>query len=209
MQYGEFNRNNRRKPFIDIYVHIYNFSRKEEQPMRNILKAAAVVMLVAAVAVSSFAASSPARKKYAETTGGGGGSGSAAVATVSTGAPIQNPVSQASSPIVGGDAVEGIWTESNGMWRYSYNGHQYAGEWAYASNPYAGGAYQWFYFDAASYMVTGWQWILGPDGQYYCYYFNPVSNGSKGMLQLGGVTPDGWNVNGSGQWQVSGVAQTK
>ncbi|MBQ1423046.1 MAG: hypothetical protein IIY96_01245 [Lachnospiraceae bacterium] len=181
--------------------------------MRNILKAAAVVMLVAAVAVSSFAASSPARKKTAETTGGGSGSGSgsAAVVTVATGsgAPIQNPVSQAVSPIVGGGAVEGTWTESNGVWRFNANGHQYAGEWVNAVNPYAGGVSEWFYFDAAGNMVTGWQWILGPDGQYYCYYFNPVSNGSKGMAQFGGVTPDGWDVNGFGQWQVSGVAQTK
>lgn len=44
-------------------------------------------------------------------------------------------------------------------------------------------------------MLTGWQQI---DGQWY--YFNTVSNGHLGALLKNTTTPDGYQVNGQGQW---------
>ena len=44
---------------------------------------------------------------------------------------------------------------------------------------------------------SGWQWI---DGK--CYYFNPVSDGTRGKLYKNCVTPDGYRVNGEGAWMM-------
>ena len=63
--------------------------------------------------------------------------------------------------------------------------------------------------EAMGNMLTNWQWIRNANGLRYCYYFNPVSNGSLGAAQLGGTTPDGWQVNSAAAWTVEGVAQTK
>jgi glucan-binding YG repeat protein len=53
-------------------------------------------------------------------------------------------------------------------------------------------------------MVTGWRWI---DGK--CYYFQKNSDGTKGALIKNTVTPDGYQVNESGEWIVDGVVQKK
>ena len=44
-------------------------------------------------------------------------------------------------------------------------------------------------------MLTGWQNIEGT-----WYYFNSVSDGSKGKLMTNTTTPDGYLVNEKGQW---------
>lgn len=45
--------------------------------------------------------------------------------------------------------------------------------------------------------VKGWQWIDG-----YCYYF-----AQDGKMLANTVTPDGYYVNDSGQWELNGVTQ--
>ena len=44
-------------------------------------------------------------------------------------------------------------------------------------------------------MLTGWVLI---DGKWY--YFHPFSDGRKGILYVGRLTPDGYYVDGNGVW---------
>ena len=53
----------------------------------------------------------------------------------------------------------------------------------------------WFYFDPEHGMQTGWVLI---DGK--CYYFHPTSDGRKGILYVGRLTPDGYYVDENGVW---------
>lgn len=53
----------------------------------------------------------------------------------------------------------------------------------------------WFYLNESGAMLTGWQLL---DGSWY--YFQPVSNGSRGALFTGTETPDGRQVDESGKW---------
>ncbi len=66
----------------------------------------------------------------------------------------------------------------------------------------------WWYgtnADNSAWYSDGWHWIDGNgDGYAECYYFNP-----NGYITLNGTTPEGYTVNASGQWTVSGVVQTK
>jgi len=59
---------------------------------------------------------------------------------------------------------------------------------------------RWYYLNTVSNgtkgaMLTGWQYINGK-----WYYLNPVSDGTKGALYVNTVTPDGYRVNGNGEW---------
>ena len=47
------------------------------------------------------------------------------------------------------------------------------------------------------------------DGIAECYYFNPMSDGTRGKLYKSTKTPDGYQVNEKGQWVVNNVVQTK
>ena len=62
---------------------------------------------------------------------------------------------------------------------------------------------------AAGNSLVGWQWIMGADGKYHCYYLNPFHNGSYGACLLNTITPDGYTVNANGEWTVNGVVQSK
>ena len=53
----------------------------------------------------------------------------------------------------------------------------------------------WFYVDVNTGMKTGWVQI---DGKWY--YFNPVSDGTKGIMFANRMTPDGWFVREDGSW---------
>ena len=53
-----------------------------------------------------------------------------------------------------------------------------------------------YYLDKDGIMVTGWQLI---DNVWY--YFNPSSDGSKGVLAVNEITPDGYRVDENGVWQ--------
>ena len=118
-------------------------------------------------------------------------------------------------------------------------GKDYKNQWAAVVNPYAStaagqSAFDWFRFDEASQMMTGW--VTDPDGNIYycnpisdntrgkmvtgwvwipdangvkrCYYFNPVSDGYRGRLVKNTVI-EGSTVNADGVWTVNGVVQTK
>ena len=49
-------------------------------------------------------------------------------------------------------------------------------------------------------MVTGWKWLKDENGLEKCYYFNPVSDGTKGKLMTNTTTPDGYKVDENGCW---------
>ncbi len=109
--------------------------------------------------------------------------------------------------------MTGVWSqEESGRWTFAAGEHACRGEWAFIFNPYADSSKgqvnaDWFYFDEQGYMATGWKWLTGADGLTRCYYFNEVSDGTKGSLLRSTVTPDNYQVNGSGAWMIDGMEQ--
>ena len=125
-----------------------------------------------------------------------------------------------------GSAVYGQWTfhPETGKWTFAAGSRQYKNEWAYIYNPYAAALQDqsaWFRFDADGNMVTGW--FTDTDGSTYYlwpysdntmghmvtgwmpigtgwYFFNPVSNGTKGAMYRNTTTPDGYRVGEDGAW---------
>lgn len=82
------------------------------------------------------------------------------------------------------------WVQIDGNW------------WSFDSNGYLGTGWifdsvyrNWFYMDVNTGMKTGWVQI---DGKWY--YFNPVSDGTKGIMFANRMTPDGWFVREDGSW---------
>ncbi len=76
--------------------------------------------------------------------------------------------------------VYGEWRFAEGKWSFRTAEHEYKNEWCYAYNPYADvekgqNSADWFYFDAEGYMVTG-EVTIGSAN----YYFNEVSDGTRG-----------------------------
>ena len=132
--------------------------------------------------------------------GGGGSHSSKAVATSGT------TLAASSLPEY---VVRGTWTETEQhKWMFRDDTRTYASKWAAIYNPYADKTkgqqeYDWFRFDESGYMVTGWYWIDG-----MCYYFNPVSNGTRGAMKRN-CEIDGYQLNADGIWVVNGVVQTK
>ena len=53
----------------------------------------------------------------------------------------------------------------------------------------------WFYMDLEHGMQTGWVLL---DGVWY--YFNPSSDGKRGIMYAGQRTPDGYYVDKNGVW---------
>lgn len=106
------------------------------------------------------------------------------------------------SPKNGAVNVEWVVT-SDGKWQAVLDGKVFTGGWLNAINPYAGKNQpqsSWFYFNGRGEMLTGWNWITEADGNKYCYYLNPKSDGTLGACFLNGRTPDGYYVNQKGQW---------
>lgn len=164
--------------------------------------------------------------------GGGGGGGGTSSATGITASTMMTSVATGLPDYV---VKGGIWTQNgSGQWLYA-NDHTYTDEWAAIQNPYANiasgqPAFEWFRFDKASFMMTGW--YQDTDGNYYylnpvsdgtlggmvtgwhwidgkCYYFQENSDGTKGALLKDTVTPDGYQVNELGEWMIDGVVQKK
>lgn len=82
------------------------------------------------------------------------------------------------------------WVQIDGNW------------WSFDSNGYLGTGWildqiygNWFYVDSNTGMKTGWVQINGK-----WYYFNPVSDGTKGTMFANRMTPDGWFVREDGSW---------
>ncbi len=68
--------------------------------------------------------------------------------------------------------------------------------------------YLWPQSDGSQgHMLTGWHWLPGPDGMRRRYYFNEISDGTRGRLYRDGTAPDGSRVDADGAWTVDGVVQ--
>lgn len=76
----------------------------------------------------------------------------------------------------------------------------YAGTWKSDKNGW------WYQNDDGSYPTNGWHWIADTNDPSLqkCYYFN-----ANGYMHAGPTTPDGYSVNGNGEWVIDGVVQTK
>ena len=83
-----------------------------------------------------------------------------------------------------------IWELVDGAW-YAFGADGYAKSgWTFDLN-----LSSWFYVDIDNGMKTGWNLINGE-----WYYFNPVSDGTKGRMYKDSVTPDGYVVDDGGEW---------
>lgn len=156
--------------------------------MKKIMALVLAAVMVLCCAFTAMAASSKSSKNSSTTK---------AAAVSVTGAAAAN-------------AASGDWAKNtNGTWKLTVAGKPVANTWILAKNPYAGGAAQWYFFDAEGNMVTGWVWIKGADGITRCYYLNPAGDSSNGACYMNGTTPDGYTVDATGAWTVDGKVQTK
>lgn len=92
------------------------------------------------------------------------------------------------------------WVQSGNTWKYMSNG-------SYVKNNWIQDAGFWYYLNGNGDMLTGWQWI-----NRRCYYLTPaqgLGGYPQGACWMNRVTPDGYTVNGNGEWTVNGVVQTR
>ena len=82
------------------------------------------------------------------------------------------------------------WEHINGKW-WAFNETGYAKTGWLRDEDYGG----WFYIDPEHGMQTGWVLL---DGAWY--YFNPSSDGKRGIMYAGQRTPDGYYVDKNGVW---------
>ena len=157
-----------------------------------------VALVLAVVMVLGCSTIAFANNSYTPRRSSGGGSGSS---STSSSAPAY------ASTAVAKEGVRGAWAKAaDGTWSCTVNGKKLTG-WQVVYN--AGTkAFEWYYFNAAGTMLTGWQWILDADGVTRCYYLAP-SGTSEGACALNGRTMDGYTVDKNGAWTVNGKVQTK
>ena len=82
------------------------------------------------------------------------------------------------------------WEHINGKW-WAFNETGYAKTGWLRDEDYGG----WFYMDPEHGMQTGWVLLNG-----VWYYFNPISDGKRGIMYAGQRTPDGYYVDKNGVW---------
>ena len=82
------------------------------------------------------------------------------------------------------------WEKINGRW-WAFDETGYAKTGWLRDEDYGG----WFYMDLEHGMQTGWGLL---DGVWY--YFNPISDGKRGMMYAGQRTLDGYYVDKNGVW---------
>ena len=82
------------------------------------------------------------------------------------------------------------WEKINGRW-WAFDETGYAKTGWLRDEDYGG----WFYIDPEHGMQTGWVLL---DGVWY--YFNPISDGKRGIMYAGQRTPDGYYVDKNGVW---------
>ena len=82
------------------------------------------------------------------------------------------------------------WEKINGRW-WAFDETGYAKTGWLRDEDYGG----WFYMDLEHGMQTGWVLL---DGAWY--YFNPNSDGKRGIMYAGQRTPDGYYVDKNGVW---------
>lgn len=90
----------------------------------------------------------------------------------------------------GTNGIAYAWEQVNGNW-WAFDESGYIKTGWMRDEDYNG----WFYFDPEHGMQTGWVLI---DGK-WCY-FHPTSDGRKGILYVGRLTPDGYYVDENGVW---------
>ena len=86
--------------------------------------------------------------------------------------------------------VSHCWEQINGKW-WAFDETGYAKTGWLRDEDYGG----WFYMDLEHGMQTGWVLL---DGVWY--YFNPSSDGKRGIMYAGQRTPDGYYVDKNGVW---------
>lgn len=86
--------------------------------------------------------------------------------------------------------VEHQWELINGSW-YAFDEQGYLRVGLFYDAGYRG----WFHMDENSGMQTGWVLI-----NERWYFFNPVSDGTRGMMFIGRKTPDEYFVTEDGSW---------
>ena len=82
------------------------------------------------------------------------------------------------------------WEKINGKW-WAFDEMGYAKTGWLRDENYGG----WFYMDPEHGMQTGWVFLNG-----VWYYFNPISDGKRGIMYAGQRTPDGYYVDKNGIW---------
>ena len=82
------------------------------------------------------------------------------------------------------------WEKINGKW-WAFDETGYVKTGWLRDEDYGG----WFYMDPEHGMQTGWVLL---DGVWY--YFNPISDGKRGIMYAGQRTPDGYYVEKNGVW---------
>ena len=82
------------------------------------------------------------------------------------------------------------WEQINGKW-WAFDETGYAKTGWLRDEDYGG----WFYMDPEHGMQTGWVLLNG-----VWYYFNPISDGKRGIMYAGQKTPDGYYVDKNGVW---------
>ena len=82
------------------------------------------------------------------------------------------------------------WEKINGRW-WAFDEMGYAKTGWLRDENYGG----WFYMDPEHGMQTGWMLLNG-----VWYYFNPISDGKRGIMYAGQRTPDGYYVDKNGVW---------
>ena len=90
----------------------------------------------------------------------------------------------------GTNGIAYAWEQVNGNW-WAFDESGYIKTGWMRDEDYGG----WFYLDLEHGMQTGWVLI---DGKWH--YFHPTSDGRKGILYVGRLTPDGYYVDENGVW---------
>ena len=90
----------------------------------------------------------------------------------------------------GTNGIAYAWEQVNGNW-WAFDESGYIKTGWMRDEDYGG----WFYLDPEHGMQTGWVLI---DGKWH--YFHPTSDGRKGILYVGRLTPDGYYVDENGVW---------
>lgn len=63
----------------------------------------------------------------------------------------------------------------------------------------------WYDNENGTYLVNGWHWVDGNgDGMAECYFFD-----ENGWILTNSMTPDGYQVDANGAWNINGIVQIK
>lgn len=157
--------------------------------------------------------------------GGSGGSSSSSQSGTTTKDPVKGYVNSVSGIVTGSGSGYSSWVSDNTGWWLKYADGSYAkgsittdaagkqieiphwefinGKWfVFGASGYIMTSWiydpeykNWFYIDVNRGMLTGWQLLNNK-----WYYFNPVSDGTRGRLFVNTTTPDGYKVGADGAW---------